>query len=117
MILNVRDLHRIKAEIPSELFNYLEQEFKDLYDYYSHNQDLEEFILEECQSMVILQTDEEEESILQEPLEIEFVERISAGQLMFYRIGMRNAGEIQLFYCIEENLGSLIIEKLQELSE
>ncbi|MBB2483131.1 hypothetical protein H5P36_23530 [Bacillus sp. APMAM] len=115
LILDMRDLHRLKAEIPSELFNYLEQEFKDLYEYYSFNQDLEDFILEQNQSMVILQTDDEIESILQDPLEIEFVEKVVKGQLSFYRIGVRNAGEIQIFYCIENNHGHAIVKKLKEI--
>jgi hypothetical protein len=115
LILNMRDLQRLKAKLPSKLFIYLEQEFTDLYEYYSSNQDLEDFILEQNQSMTILQTDNEVDSILQEPFEIEFVERIVEEQLPFYRIGVRNAGEIQLFYCMEQNPDSPIIMKLREI--
>ena len=64
--------------------------------------------------MAILQTDEEVESILQEPLEIEFVERIVEEQLALYRLGVRNAGEIQFFYCLENRLGKSILERLKE---
>lgn len=65
--------------------------------------------------MVILRTNEEIESILQEPLGIEFDERFVEGQLPFYRIGVRNAGAIQLFYCIENIHKSLVIRKLNEI--
>ncbi|HDR7314296.1 hypothetical protein MXL46_19070 [Heyndrickxia sporothermodurans] len=115
LILKRQDLFQLQGIIPFELLCYLEKEFMDLYEYYNANEDIENFTLENSQSMAILQSDEEVEFILQEPLEIEFVERISEGQLSLYRFGVRNAGEIQLFYCMEENFGGLIIEKLKDI--
>lgn len=116
LILKRQDIFQLQGAIPLELQFYLKKEFMDLYEYYSMNEGIDDFLLEESQSMAIIQTDEEIKTILQKPLEIEFVERIVEGQLTFYRIGVRNAGEIQLFYCIENNHGNSINEILSEIS-
>jgi len=113
-ILKVQDLQSLEGKVPKELLSYLEKEFNDLYEYYSLGEEIDSFILNPNQSMVLVQRDEELTAILNEPLEIEFVEMVIHEGFMFYRIGYRNAEEIQLFYCYDGKPGNSVIEKLRK---
>ncbi|KAA0808420.1 hypothetical protein EI976_12595 [Bacillus licheniformis] len=115
-ILKIQDLQLLQRKVSNELLGYLEQEFKDLYEYYSLGERIEDFILQQCQSMVLVQKDEELVDLLNEPFAIEFVDRIIHEGFPFYRIGYRNTGEIQLYYGMESNHSKAITDKLNRFS-
>jgi hypothetical protein len=115
IIAIVQDVYRLRAKLPVRMVDYLEEEFIGLYEYLSNGGNLEEFSLEAQQCMTILQEKREIEQLLEERLDIEFVERIELESLGVYRIGVRRSDDIQLYYCIAGIFGKQIEKSLREL--
>jgi hypothetical protein len=111
----VQDVYKLRAKLPVRIVDYLEEEFIELYEYLSNGESLEEFSLEAQQYMTILQEKREIQRLLEERLDIEFVERIELETLTIYRIGIRRSDDIQLYYCIGGIFGKEIEKSLREL--
>jgi hypothetical protein len=71
--------------------------------------------LESQQCMIILQEKREIQRLLEERLDIEFVERIELESLTIYRIGIRRSDDIQLYYCVGGIFGKEIEKSFWKL--
>ncbi|MGP4107945.1 hypothetical protein [Virgibacillus sp. L01] len=94
------ELQIIKQRFCREVADYLEEEFKDLYEYLSNGQGVDEFILPDHQTMVILELDEEFKKVIQKSLDMEYMEEVYMKDVLILRIGIRNLEEVQLHYNI-----------------
>ncbi|MDM5293221.1 hypothetical protein QUF81_08465 [Peribacillus simplex] len=79
----------------------MEEEFYGLYEYLSNGGKIEDFLLMLYQSIIILDDEEELVKVIQNKLELEFMEVNLKGKFIF-RIGVRNLDDIQLHYTVFE---------------
>lgn len=115
VISTLTDIFRLRKKLPLELVEYLEEEFIALYHYLSNGESLEDFYLDNQQCMNILQEDSECQKILREPFEVEFVDLIKQLSLEFFRIGIRRAEDIQLYYFMGDIIKEDTMKILNEL--
>lgn len=80
---------------------YLEEEFYYLYEYLSNGERIEDFQLLPNQSMILLNNKEELEKVIQNKIELEFLDEVNLkDNIVILRIGMRNLEDIQLYYTL-----------------
>lgn len=94
----LKDLNNLAGDIPEELVNYLISEFYDLYEYLSNGKTIEEFFLENHQVILIVEDSEELDLLLQNRLELEYVEEVQLNSSLCMRIGISQLEDIQLHY-------------------
>ncbi|MCY8972165.1 hypothetical protein [Bacillus atrophaeus] len=94
----LKDLNKLSGDIPDKLVNYLSSEFYSLYDYLSNGEKIEEFLLENHQAILIVEDIEELDLLLQNRLELEYVEEVQLNSTLCLRIGIYQLGDIQLHY-------------------
>ncbi|MCD7035333.1 hypothetical protein LRR81_13900 [Metabacillus sp. GX 13764] len=92
------DLNNLAGDIPDELLNYLSSEFSHLYEYLSNGERIEEFLLENHQAILIVEDSKELDLLLQNRLELEYVEEIQLNSYLCLRIGISQLEDIQLHY-------------------
>lgn len=97
-IQRLKDFKTIEGELSKELVKYLEEEFFGLYEYLSNGEKVEDFILPSYQAMIILEKEEELNQLIQNSMELEFMEEVYLKEMVILRIGMRSWDDIQLFY-------------------
>lgn len=97
-IQRLKDFKTIEGEFSKELVKYLEEEFFGLYEYLSNGEKVEDFILPSYQAMIILEKEEELNQLIQNSMELEFMEEDYLKEMVILRIGMRSWDDIQLFY-------------------
>jgi hypothetical protein len=97
-IQRLKDFKTIEGEFSKELVGYLEEEFFGLYEYLSNGEKVEDFILPSYQAMIILEEEEELNQLIQNSMELEFMEEDYLKEIVILRIGMRSWDDIQLFY-------------------
>ncbi|TCS82125.1 hypothetical protein [Tepidibacillus fermentans] len=97
-IQRLKDFKTIGGELSKELVKYLEEEFFGLYEYLSNGEKVEDFILPSYQAMIILEKEEELNQLIQNSMELEFMEEDYLKEMVILRIGMRSWDDIQLFY-------------------
>jgi|GEM_PF-5323124 hypothetical protein len=97
-IQRLKDFKTIEGELSKELVKYLEEEFFGLYEYLSNGEKVEDFILPSYQAMIILEKEEELNQLIQNSMELEFMEEDYLKEMVILRIGMRSWDDIQLFY-------------------
>ncbi len=100
-IQQIKELLALKQELQKDLMQYIEEEFFGLYEYLNNGEKLGDFILPDYQNMVILEGDEEINKILNQTLDMEFVEEIVLNQVVILRIGLNVDEDIQLYYAIK----------------
>ncbi|MDK7433811.1 MULTISPECIES: hypothetical protein [Bacillus cereus group] len=92
------DLNNLAGDIPDELLNYLSSEFSHLYEYLGNGERIEEFILENHLAILIVEDTIELDLLLQNRLDLEYVEEIQINSSMCLRIGISQLEDIQLHY-------------------
>lgn len=95
------ELLEIKQKIQQDLAEYLEEEFIGLYDYLSNGEQVDEFVLEPHQAMLLLEKKEELDKLQCNYSDMEFMEEVKLKSSTLYRIGILNAEDIQLCYKIK----------------
>lgn len=95
------DLNNLAGDIPDELLNYLSSEFSNLYEYLSNGEGTEEFLLENHQAIIIVEDSKELDILLQNRLELEYVEEIQLNSSLCLRIGISQLENIQLHYYLK----------------
>lgn len=94
----LKDLNNLVGDIPDELLYYLSSEFYSLYEYLSNEEGIEKFLLENHQAILIVEDTEELDLLLQNRLELEYVEEIQLNSSLCLRIGISQLEDIQLHY-------------------
>lgn len=97
-IQQLRELLALKSEIQEDIVNYLEMEFRGLYEYLSNGEEVEDFILPTYQAMIILEDTNELTRLMVNEMGIEFKEEVNIKNLIILRIGIMNDEDIQLHY-------------------
>lgn len=92
------ELLELKHKTQKDFGEYLEEEFYGLYEYLSNGEKIEDFILMPYQSIIILDNEEELVKLIQNKLELEFMEEVNLKGKFIYRIGLRSLDDIQLHY-------------------
>lgn len=99
-IQSLKDLLTLKQELQNDLAEYLEDEFSSLYEYLSNGEGVEDFTLPFYQVMIILEEERELTKLLQNQMELEYMEEVYLKDIVLLRIGRRQYDDIQLFYFI-----------------
>jgi hypothetical protein len=100
-IQRLSELLELKQKIQKDLAEYLEEEFIGLYDYLSNGEQVDEFVLEPHQAMVLLEEKEEFKELQCNYFDTEFMEEVKLKSSTVYRIGILNAEDVQLCYKIK----------------
>lgn len=109
-IQNLKELLALKQELADEFIKYLEEEFLGLYEYLSNGEQLDEFVLESHQAMILLEEEEELQKLLINPLDLEFIEEVKLKSFTVSRIGILNMEDVQLCYAVKNNQYNAIDE-------
>jgi sRNA-binding regulator protein Hfq len=109
-IQNIKELLALKQELPDEFIKYLEDEFLGLYEYLSNGEQLDEFVLESYQAMILLEEEEELQKLIGNPLDIEFIEEVILKSFTISRIGLFSIEDVQLCYALKNNQYNAINE-------
>lgn len=94
----LKDLKVLESELSKELMEYLNEEFYGLYEYLSNGEEVEDFILPSYQAMIILEEEEELYQLIQNQIQVEFIEEVNLKEVVIIRIGMFHCEDIQLHY-------------------
>lgn len=100
-IQRLTDLYDLAEDIPDELLNYLRSEFSHLYEYLSNGERIEEFLLENHQAILIVEDSKELDLLVQNRLELEYVEEIQLKSSVCLRIGIPQLEDIQLHFYLK----------------
>ncbi|MGD6960057.1 hypothetical protein ACQCWA_20895 [Rossellomorea aquimaris] len=100
-IQQLKELLALKQELREDLMQYLEEEFYGLYEYLSNGEQVDEFVLETQQAMILLEEKGELNILLSNPLELEFQEEVNLKNSRVLRIGVLSAEDIQLCYVLK----------------
>jgi hypothetical protein len=98
----LKDFNEIEGQFPNSFVEYLKSEFYGLYEYLSNGEKIEDFLLMSYQSIIILDDKEELVKVIQNKIELEFVEEVNLKDIVILRIGVRNLDDIQLQYTLFE---------------
>jgi len=109
----LKDLLALKQELQENLMQYLEEEFFSLYEYLSNGEDIEDFILPFYQAMIILEEEKELLKLIQNQMEVEYMEEAYLKDTVILRIGMRQYEDIQLCYFIYKDWGHNKISNIE----
>ncbi|MBS4223838.1 hypothetical protein [Lederbergia citrea] len=101
-IQNQKELLALKEELQGGIMQYLEEEFFGLYEYLSNGEQIEDFLLMPYQSIIILDNKEELVKVVQNKIELEFMEEVNLNDRVILRIGIRRLDDIQLHYTLFE---------------
>jgi hypothetical protein len=94
----LKDIKKFEHEYPKEFNDYIEEEFFNIYEYLSNGEKVEDFMLLSHESLVILEEEKELKKVLQNQVELEFVEEIKLESINISRIGLMRSNEVQLCY-------------------
>lgn len=97
----LRDLNSIEGEFSIEFLEYIKCEFYDIYNYLNNGENIENFKLPFYQNMLLLDTNEDVCTILNQTMDIEFVEEIEQKGITIIRIGLNCGEDVQLSYAIK----------------
>ncbi|MBT2624764.1 hypothetical protein J7I81_05130 [Bacillus sp. ISL-32] len=95
------ELIEIIQRIPKDFGEYLEGEFFGLYEYQSNGEQVEKFVLEIHQAMILLEEQDELDKLLSNPLDLEFQEVVILKNSMILRIGVLSVEDVQLCYFLK----------------
>lgn len=102
------ELLELKQMIQKDLAEYLEEEFIGLYEYLSNGEQIDKFVLEPYQVMILLEEKEELNKIISNPFGVEFQEEVNLKNSMILRIGVLSAEDVQLCYAIKTLGGRML---------
>jgi hypothetical protein len=94
----LKDIKKFERAYPKEFYDYIKEEFFNIYDYLSNGEKVEDFKLLSHESLVILEEEKELKKILQNQVELEFVEEFELESINISRIGLMKSNEVQLCY-------------------
>jgi hypothetical protein len=98
----LKDFESFASKINDNQLGYLKQEFYGLYEYLSNGEEVEDFLLMPYESMIILEGKEELDKVIENKMELEFIEEVYLNNKVVLRIGIRSFEDIQLHYSIFE---------------
>ncbi|MCJ7843624.1 hypothetical protein MUB24_22685 [Lederbergia sp. NSJ-179] len=97
----LEDLNNLIGGLSSEFLEYLNCEFYSLYEYLSGGEGIEEFLLENHQAIIIVEDSTELDLLLQNRLDLEYVEEVQLESSLCLRIGISQVEDIQLHYYLK----------------
>jgi hypothetical protein len=95
------ELIELKQKIRKDFGDYLAEEFYSLYEYLSNGERIEEFLLDNHQAIVIVEESKELDLLLQNRLEVEYVEEVQLHSSLCIRIGISQLEDKQLYYYLQ----------------
>ncbi|WP_067727850.1 hypothetical protein [Oceanobacillus damuensis] len=98
----LKDFKLISSKIDSDFLAYLKQEFYGLYEYLSNGEGLREFKLHYHQAIVIFESKEEINQLLESDEEVEFTEEVQLKSCSIQRIGIYHSEDVQLCFYIND---------------
>ena len=114
------DIEAMKAlgEVPIALLKEIEQDFLKIYQMENSEQEVLQFRLPMRQTLFVLEVGDDVLAKLDQPIELEYVERLEAGRIAYYRCAIRNDHEFQLYYSVvgthDQEVEEWLLEQSQE---
>lgn len=100
-ISSIKDFIKLEANLPLEFVQYLKKEFYSLFEYLSNGEGMENFILPFHLNMIVLEDKDELYSILNNRMELEFIDEEYIMTYTILRLGVNREEDIQLYYWIK----------------
>ncbi|RUL54153.1 hypothetical protein [Lysinibacillus antri] len=102
VIQTLNDVESLKAQsiTPKELIQVIEQDFLTLYEAGGSEDDRLSFRLPYQESIILIEKGDNLLELVDNPIELEYVEKHKQGQVEFYRLAKRFEHEFQLVYTL-----------------
>ena len=104
IIQTLNDIEQLKAikAIPTELIHVIEQDFINLYEAESTDEELLKFHLPIQRALILVEAEAGDDvlGLLDDPFMIEFVEKDKQDGIEYYRIAKRFENEFQLIFTL-----------------
>ncbi|WP_394185121.1 hypothetical protein [Metabacillus halosaccharovorans] len=100
-ISSIKDFIKLEANIPLEFVQYIKKEFYNLFEYLSNGEEVEDFLLPFHLNMIVLEEKNELNSVLNNRMELEFIDEEYIMAYTILRLGVNREGDIQLYYWIK----------------
>ncbi len=115
----IADIEALKAygKLPIKVIKEIEKDFLDIFEAESNDEYLLEFRLPPWQALFVLEKRDGVLAKLEQTLELEYVERVEAGEIAYYRCAIRNDHEFQLYYSVVGSHDQEVEEWLFEKSQ
>lgn len=96
------DIEALRAigKISIKLIKEVEKDLLDIFEAESNDEYLLEFRLPQWQALFVLEKGDDVLAKLDQPLELEYVERVEAAEVAYYRCAIRHEHEFQMFYSV-----------------
>ncbi|WP_156505903.1 hypothetical protein [Bacillus sp. SJS] len=111
--LNISELET-KGTFPHLFIDIVKMQFLDWYKAEGTGESLEDFCLSSSSCIYILETEKDDQFLLQNLLDIEFVEREECKGCVYFRIGFMNDHQMNLVYFLEGSIGDRLEKWLQQ---
>ncbi|MFV2046289.1 hypothetical protein ACEWK1_02830 [Metabacillus sp. YM-086] len=114
------DIEAIKVfgEVPVALMKEIEQDFLGIYEMENIEEELFHFRLSMRQALFVLEKGDDVLGKLDQPFQLEYMERLVAEDLTFYRCAIRNDYELQLYYSVvgthDQEVEDWLLEQSQD---
>ncbi|MBY6088503.1 hypothetical protein [Priestia flexa] len=119
VIQTINDIESLKAtnEISMKLIKEIEQDFLNIYEAENDEVYVLEYRLSSWQALFVLEKGDDVLAKLNNPLALEYVEKVSVDEFEYYRCAIRNEYDLQIYYSQVNTHDEVIEGWLEEHAE
>lgn len=102
IIQTLNDIELLKATsaVPIELINEVEKDFLNIYEAESDEVYLLNYRLPPWQALFVFEKGDDVLGKLNDPMALEYAEKVDVGELTYYRCALRNDHDFQIYYSL-----------------